>query len=734
MFLCPDRDPYHKIWMVPTLSLARERIARRKRTSPCETSVLNLGHTPRIFGISADQDTEGSDLAHLPDRHPRKFLPSHLQAMALFSRAVGPEIRDKFVQRFELEMRGGKEMDDILICDTPIRWLRNAYRCPDPTPINGASDMFPNSGDVSAFLNEFFVMDVVLNRSVFPAMVVHQSNGKKGKTAVDADVVVMPLAYDGNDLDDVNDYKYRTMIMFLPQCGVFYCARERRHGDVGLLNSLIPLDMSWLRLQRSDTADNDGSASYSFGRGGYVKRFWRECSPLSACTGVGRTVSAWRISMGRMGGGGTPRLLWRASQCHDRDGPIMAPDVFFGEDTSAWPHEYRMLEYNERLATANSARVHGRHYANGCHHYKIPDTCWVINPENAVYHCLDLLVDVATVGLCAHRQSVVMIRNFLEMETKSDGDDDLDEGIHNCGDREDVLAKITEHNALLCRQAPTGGARARGDDVGTMHTIGTRVELDNVNVSPYKANALVSKQCLQNLVVGLWKVGSYCFPHVLSVIRDVEADSGIIALSPEGGVVASSPINGNITQGCRVGNTIDMSVNLGNSSHYDVHDASQGFSVWTEEIRGLGSNWFFVMPNLHGNGPDGKAFYGIAIKLGYGIAISWDGRVIRHATSISHPDGPNGMRVGNVGYGGRNHLFGTFTAAKERVIKVGRSLSAAATATATGDNDGRESGNHCGGSTLRQAKNPKRHRRRGRHTVKTMSHRRRGQHPGQSDV
>jgi hypothetical protein len=168
------------------------------------------------------------------------------------------------------------------------------------------------------------------------------------------------------------------------------------------------------------------------------------------------------------------------------------------------------------------------------------------------------------------------------------------------------------------------------------------------------------------MVVGLWKVGCHCFPLVLAVIRDLESDSG---LKPE------PPMDGKGDQGCRVGYTIDVSVNLGNASHYDVHDASQGFSVWTEEIRGLGSNWFFVMPNLHGKRPDGRPFRGVAIKLSYGTAISWDGRVIRHATSLSKPDGVDGMRVGDAGYCPRNHLFGTFTAAKERVIKAGRALS-----------------------------------------------------------
>ncbi len=103
-----------------------------------------------------------------------------------------------------------------------------------------------------------------------------------------------------------------------------------------------------------------------------------------------------------------------------------------------------------------------------------------------------------------------------------------------------------------------------------------------------------------------------------------------------------------------------MSVNLGNSSHFDVHDASQGFSVWTEDFPGCGANWFFVVPNVHGLKSDGVTkFRGLAVKLGHGVAISWDGRVIRHCTSVSHPDGMECGRVGEVRDSHfRNHMFG----------------------------------------------------------------------------
>jgi hypothetical protein len=129
----------------------------------------------------------------------------------------------------------------------------------------------------------------------------------------------------------------------------------------------------------------------------------------------------------------------------------------------------------------------------------------------------------------------------------------------------------------------------------------------------------------------------------------------------------------------RVGYTIDMSVNLGNLSHFDGNDALQGYSVWTEEMLGLGQNWYFVIPNVHGLRPDGKTkFHGMAVKLGHGVAISWDGRVIRHCMLVSCPDG---MEFGYVTRGRDslflNHLYRTFTAAKEKIVRAGRARCAA---------------------------------------------------------
>ena len=143
--------------------------------------------------------------------------------------------------------------------------------------------------------------------------------------------------------------------------------------------------------------------------------------------------------------------------------------------------------------------------------------------------------------------------------------------------------------------------------------------------------------------------------------------------------------------GRRVGYTVDMSVDLGNSSHIDFNDASQGYSLWGEEVPGRGTNWYLVMPSIHGRRPGANLtcwvpFAGLAILITNGVSISWDGRDIRHCTLVSEPDGPPvgesaGDWAGSVQQT-ENHLYGTFTAAKERVVEVGRRASAAKAAAA----------------------------------------------------
>ena len=272
------------------------------------------------------------------------------------------------------------------------------------------------------------------------------------------------------------------------------------------------------------------------------------------------------------------------------------------------------------------------------------------------------MVDLPELGHQKNRQSVVMVRNVNFLS--DDGG----------GDFAGAMARITEHNQALQLARSSGQARQNVGDVGTMHAIGTRVHLDGVATGgAYKANEGVDEVLLRGIVVSLARIGRCAFPQVYTVIRDTtEGNSGLQPAVPmDGGA------------GHCVGYTVDMSVDLGNASHYKFNDGSQGFSVWGEDYPGRGTrNWYLVMPNIHGVPSLGHRwipFSGLAIMITDGVSIrSWDGRKIRHCTSVSQPDGPSVEGVGNKMKVTKNHLYGTFTSAKDRVVEAGRKVSAAA--------------------------------------------------------
>jgi hypothetical protein len=206
---------------------------------------------------------------------------------------------------------------------------------------------------------------------------------------------------------------------------------------------------------------------------------------------------------------------------------------------------------------------------------------------------------------------------------------------------------------LLQQHGTVGTVRGSKSDVGSMFALGTMVLKDCISTCEYTATSKMPRDLLKQLVKAMARVGSFCFPDVMAVVHNMEEDSGVVPVDPMRGD----------EKGLRVGYSIDTSVDLGNATHYGVHDASQRFlSVKTENTMGSGANWFFLLPNVHGVRDDGTHFNGIAIKLRHGTVISWDGRVVKHCTAVSI-------------LGGNNHVYGTFTAAKERIVGVGCALA-----------------------------------------------------------
>ncbi len=138
--------------------------------------------------------------------------------------------------------------------------------------------------------------------------------------------------------------------------------------------TFVAHDMSWLRLQHTES-HGGRDVSCSFGADSFVKRFFSEFTGHGVCHEDGHPgqryldeddrVSAWRISTGRMHGTQQNRVIYRAVQCHDADGPMLAPDLLQGHEFDSCPHGYLAAEYRLRLASSSSAKKDGRHYVGG---------------------------------------------------------------------------------------------------------------------------------------------------------------------------------------------------------------------------------------------------------------------------------------------------------------------------------------------------------------------------------
>ena len=190
-------------------------------------------------GGESDSDSAGYDGPCLPDRPPRKFLPLERQAMALLSMAVPPEDRAAFEDCFRNFATGEAKPPcppTGTVCKTSAAWIAGAYGCDIALQLHCAAGMFPSCGMMSCFLSEIYVMDVILNRSPFSEEAVGKFRNKAALPAAGGDDdVLLVRSYHEEDLNDVNDYKFRTMILFLPQRGVrvLLCQRASSQGCGG---------------------------------------------------------------------------------------------------------------------------------------------------------------------------------------------------------------------------------------------------------------------------------------------------------------------------------------------------------------------------------------------------------------------------------------------------------------------------------------------------------------------
>ena len=99
----------------------------------------------------------------------------------------------------------------------------------------------------------------------------------------------MTAACNDSDMENIMDYRYRTLLGFLPGAGVFYDCCNRRRIECHVAKSIVQLDMSWLRLSASEGSPRQ----LNFGTQGYVNKGFGSVDVLP---GDSSLVSGWRVS------------------------------------------------------------------------------------------------------------------------------------------------------------------------------------------------------------------------------------------------------------------------------------------------------------------------------------------------------------------------------------------------------------------------------------------------------
>lgn len=443
---------------------------------------------------------------------------------------------------------------------------------------------------------DVFVAEVVFNRKR------RRSGGLDGTE-------VVPIAVTSRrELRDDRDCDFLGLIAIIPCAGVFLAPSTVNPG------SWITIGISWLRIRRKDGC---------FAKGGYAKKL----------------LCLHRLTFDYISGAGLPNQpLLRLRAYHMDDNvescPLLPPNVFDGKSFECGKREQRRY-YKRKYSVAASVRKRCRHYVRGA------------------------LYDAGRIEK----------RGVFVYDPKQKGNLDMEIGVQGCreqqkGNRTKSVIYVKETTVVQVRTCTdpytldmvarnakrfqsSSNVRRDTGDLGGMVAVGTHY-CSFCKGGGKRMEYPVTRRARELDVVCQY-VSNYMdvlHPSVCTIMKKVERDVGVL------------PSPALVRQGHSMTAAVDISHNLGNSTHYDVGDASVGVSIWTEETPGSTSDWFFVMPNVLVRSND-KTYSGVMFRLSHGVSISWDGRIIRHGTTIPKTD-----QLGHL-------ASGTFFAAKKGLVEYG---------------------------------------------------------------
>ena len=116
---------------------------------------------------------------------------------------------------------------------------------------------------------------------------------------------------------------------------------------------------------------------------------------------------------------------------------------------------------------------------------------------------------------------------------------------------------------------------------------------------------------------------------------------------------------------CRTSNTTE---DFNCAPHLESGDGSQSVSVWSESKPGQATSWYFVFPNFRCS-KDGRVYHGLVVKPCHGAAISWDGRLVRHCTSIPDRGCPDNSLFSNF-YAGCGSIIQKMTSGHAQSLQI----------------------------------------------------------------
>lgn len=678
-----------------------------KKTHPAAPMNKFMENTPRVTGSKAKV------------RPDRDRVPSHGQVSALVRKMIPAPYDEKFQKQFDWLVKcqhencpADSDYHNDFIGRTRIVHLEQSFQhawqkyrqvdddhpeytndnegffqssvklidLEDNSPFKGKLTVPSPEKNITPCELRFYLMSVVCNRRLGPLK-------KLSDPVMDAAQVRMVSASSKLDLADDRDAAFTAVIVVNPDLGFFYSSRDMYlpGADGNPANKErghLPIPISALRLRRSDGLPAEG---------GYVKKF------LSCYCFSGFIPSPEKENDVLM-----TRVL-QAIQVSDKVGPPLPPNIFEGWDTNGKTLEDLRTKYREALQASGSRKLGGRHYVSGSHYVNLKDdprfsACKIWDPKE------DGNVDVH-VGV--HETYTKLKKQTPPSELEKDDDDD-DENVdddeddnHFGMDRESFknydATRMQEHTVVQvrdtyypCNEAalrvintnafeaarkeivangPTGSCRSEAGDYGLMVPLGSSI-VDPLSEVPWEYAATKRATNLQQTAAAATGIAHQFFPGQMAALQRTEKEVGIpeAKVFEQDAVVHESLFHDveHVSPAQRCTSSIICSCNLQNAGHFDPMDAMVGIGIWTctHGVDGV-RNWYFVLPNLIGFNEDGTVFQGLAIRLHHGIAIAWDGRVLRHCTSRTEGvRDPAGADVGVTG-----HVFSTYLGTKALLVE-----------------------------------------------------------------